>query len=153
MRRTVIADGAASVYTEYDAQVLQRNFVRACHAPRYGRTVVSRLTDQEGPAMGMSTRLKWFLDSRGIRYEVVPHIHTSTSRETAAFLWTRTNQWSVDPLAPPKQSAASMLPVTAGLTTIVKFDFQFQHSMRSRMAWAVCRTPLIESISPNSKAI
>ena len=33
--------------------------------------------------MGMSTRLKWFLDSRGIRYEVVPHMHTSTSRETA----------------------------------------------------------------------
>jgi len=33
--------------------------------------------------MGMSTRLKWFLDSRGIRYEVVPHGHTSTSRETA----------------------------------------------------------------------
>jgi Ala-tRNA(Pro) deacylase len=31
----------------------------------------------------MSTRLKWFLDSRGIRYEVVPHDPTSTSRETA----------------------------------------------------------------------
>lgn len=37
----------------------------------------------EGPAMGMSTRLKWFLDSRGIHYEVVPHMHTSSSRETA----------------------------------------------------------------------
>jgi len=31
----------------------------------------------------MSTRLKWFLESRGIHYEVVPHEHTSTSRETA----------------------------------------------------------------------
>ncbi|MGI9592823.1 MAG: aminoacyl-tRNA deacylase [Myxococcota bacterium] len=33
--------------------------------------------------MGISNRLKWFLESRGIRYEVVPHEHTSTSRETA----------------------------------------------------------------------
>ncbi len=33
--------------------------------------------------MAMSTRLRWFLDSRGIRYDVVPHTHTSTSRETA----------------------------------------------------------------------
>ena len=33
--------------------------------------------------MGISNRLKWFLESRGIRYEVVPHAHTSTSRETA----------------------------------------------------------------------
>ena len=33
--------------------------------------------------MSMSARLRWFLDSRGIRYEVLPHLHTSTSLETA----------------------------------------------------------------------
>ena len=33
--------------------------------------------------MGMSTRLRWFLDSRGIRYEVIPHPRTSNSLETA----------------------------------------------------------------------
>lgn len=33
--------------------------------------------------MGMAARLKSFLDSQGIRYEVLPHHHTSTSLETA----------------------------------------------------------------------
>ena len=33
--------------------------------------------------MGMATRLRSFLDSQGIRYEVLPHSHTSTSLETA----------------------------------------------------------------------
>jgi Ala-tRNA(Pro) deacylase len=33
--------------------------------------------------MGMAARLRSFLDSQGIRYEVLPHPHTSTSLETA----------------------------------------------------------------------
>ena len=33
--------------------------------------------------MGMAARLRSFLDSQGIRYEVFPHPHTSTSLETA----------------------------------------------------------------------
>ena len=33
--------------------------------------------------MGMAERLRSFLDSQGIQYEVLPHPHTSTSLETA----------------------------------------------------------------------
>ena len=33
--------------------------------------------------MSIATRLRWYLDSRGIEYEVLPHSHTSTSLETA----------------------------------------------------------------------
>ena len=33
--------------------------------------------------MGMAARLRSFLDSQGIPYEVLPHPHTSTSLETA----------------------------------------------------------------------
>ena len=33
--------------------------------------------------MAIATRLKWFLDSRGTHYDLVPHPHTSTSLEAA----------------------------------------------------------------------
>jgi Ala-tRNA(Pro) deacylase len=33
--------------------------------------------------MAMARRLQWYLDSRGVPYEVLPHAHTSTSLETA----------------------------------------------------------------------
>ena len=33
--------------------------------------------------MPIATRLKWYLDASGVRYEVLPHPHSSTSRETA----------------------------------------------------------------------
>jgi Ala-tRNA(Pro) deacylase len=33
--------------------------------------------------MGMAMRLRSFLESQGVRYEVLPHPHTSTSLETA----------------------------------------------------------------------
>jgi Ala-tRNA(Pro) deacylase len=33
--------------------------------------------------MAIAARLKWFLDSRGAHYDLVPHHHTSTSLETA----------------------------------------------------------------------
>lgn len=33
--------------------------------------------------MGMASRLRSFLESRGIQYELLPHPHTSTSLETA----------------------------------------------------------------------
>jgi Ala-tRNA(Pro) deacylase len=33
--------------------------------------------------MAIAARLKWFLDSRGAHYDLVPHPHTSTSLETA----------------------------------------------------------------------
>ncbi len=33
--------------------------------------------------MAMATRLKWYLDSHGIEYEVLHHPHTSSSLETA----------------------------------------------------------------------
>ena len=33
--------------------------------------------------MAIAARLKWFLDSRGARYELIPHAHTSTSLAAA----------------------------------------------------------------------
>ena len=33
--------------------------------------------------MSIAPRLKWYLDAAGVRYEVLPHPHSSTSRETA----------------------------------------------------------------------
>ena len=33
--------------------------------------------------MGMAARLRWFLDTRGVRYETLPHPHSSNSLETA----------------------------------------------------------------------
>ena len=33
--------------------------------------------------MGMASRLRWFLDSRGVSYETLPHPHSSCSLETA----------------------------------------------------------------------
>ncbi len=33
--------------------------------------------------MGMAVRLRWFLDTRGISYETLPHPHSSNSLETA----------------------------------------------------------------------
>jgi Ala-tRNA(Pro) deacylase len=33
--------------------------------------------------MPIATRLKWYLDASGIRYEVLPHPHSSSSQETA----------------------------------------------------------------------
>jgi Ala-tRNA(Pro) deacylase len=33
--------------------------------------------------MPIATRLKWYLDASGVRYEVLPHPHSSSSQETA----------------------------------------------------------------------
>jgi Ala-tRNA(Pro) deacylase len=33
--------------------------------------------------MSIAPRLKWYLDACGVRYDVLPHPHSSTSRETA----------------------------------------------------------------------
>jgi len=33
--------------------------------------------------MSIAPRLKWYLDACGVRYEVLPHPHSSSSRETA----------------------------------------------------------------------
>jgi Ala-tRNA(Pro) deacylase len=33
--------------------------------------------------MSIAPRLKWYLDARGVHYEILPHPHSSTSRETA----------------------------------------------------------------------
>jgi Ala-tRNA(Pro) deacylase len=34
--------------------------------------------------MAIAARLKWFLDSRGVHYRLVPHPHTASSLESAA---------------------------------------------------------------------
>ena len=33
--------------------------------------------------MPMSRRLRWYLDARGVKYEVLPHLRTQTSLQTA----------------------------------------------------------------------
>ena len=34
--------------------------------------------------MSIAPRLKWYLDQRGAPYELLPHGHTTSSRETAS---------------------------------------------------------------------